>query len=87
MFNLTLVIIIMTGIISYQAFNNYSMKEQLLFHPVSIRKSGQFYRFFTHGFIHGNWGHLFINMFVLYQFGRFSESFFDFLFGTIPAIY
>jgi len=72
----------MTGLISYQAFNNPEMRAKLIFYPATIKSSGEYYRFLTHGFIHGDWGHLFINMFVLYQFGRFAEeSVFPLLFG------
>lgn len=72
----------MTGLISYQAFNNPEMRAKLLFHPTSIKSSGEYYRFVSAGFIHGSWEHLLINMFVLYQFGRFAEQLvFPLLFG------
>lgn len=77
---LTWIIIAMTGFISYQAFNNTSMRQQLLFHPASIERTGQWHRFLTHGFIHANWGHLLMNMYVLYLFGSFAE-------GTFGVIY
>jgi membrane associated rhomboid family serine protease len=79
--SITLILIIMTGIISFQAFNNPNMKGQLLFHPVAIKETGQWHRFITHGFIHADWGHLLINMYVLYLFGQFNESLFNYLFG------
>ena len=78
---MTLIFVIMTGLISYQAFENQSMKSKLLFHPVSIKESGQFYRFLTHGFIHADWQHLLINMYVLYIFGEMMENFFIRAFG------
>lgn len=80
--SITLILVVMTGFISYQAFNNPEMRAKLLFHPVSIKNSGEYYRFLSSGFIHGSWGHLLINMFVLYQFGRFAEELvFPLLFG------
>ncbi len=66
----------MTGIISYQAFNNPAMRQRLIFHPYSVNKAGEWYRFFSHGFVHGNWTHLLINLFVLYQFGEVIEQLF-----------
>ncbi len=66
----------MTGIISYQAFNNPAMRQRLIFHPFSVKKSGEMYRFLSHGFVHGNWTHLLINLFVLYQFGEVIEQLF-----------
>lgn len=71
----------MTGLISYQAFNNPAMRAKLIFYPATIKSSGEYYRFLTSGFIHGDWGHLFINMFVLYQFGRFAEE------GVFPLLF
>lgn len=80
--SITLILLIMTGFISYQAFNNPEMRAKLIFYPATINSSGEYYRFLTSGFIHGDWGHLFINMFVLYQFGRFAEeAVFPLLFG------
>jgi len=73
----------MTGLISYQAFSNPDMRAKLIFHPATVKSSGEYYRFLTSGFIHGDWGHLFINMFVLYQFGEIAEkSIFPLLFGA-----
>lgn len=78
----TLIIVIMTGIISYQAFNNPAMRQRLLFHPYSVKKAGELHRFISHGFIHGSWAHLLINLFVLYQFGQIVEQVFvQYVFG------
>jgi len=75
--SLTVIIIILTSLISYQAFNNPQIQRQLIFHPVTMREvSGQWYRFVSHGLIHADWQHLLINMFVLWQFGTFIEEFF-----------
>lgn len=79
--SLTLILVLMTGLISFQAFNNPDMQRKLLFHPVSVREFGQWYRFLTHGFVHANWEHLLINMFVLWQFGEFLEHVFSQLFS------
>ncbi|GJM32494.1 MAG: rhomboid family intramembrane serine protease [Saprospiraceae bacterium] len=81
MISLTLILVVMTSLISYQAFNNPAMMQQLTFRPALIKQNGEFYRFLTSGFVHGSWSHLLINMFVLYQFGEFMEGFFSFIFG------
>ncbi|MFT5167920.1 MAG: membrane associated rhomboid family serine protease [Saprospiraceae bacterium] len=86
---ITLIIVIMTSIISYQAFTNQSMKQKLIFHPVSVKERGEYYRFLTHGFLHGDYMHLIINMYVLYVFGEQIESIFvsegiTFLNSNIP---
>jgi membrane associated rhomboid family serine protease len=79
--SLTLILVIMTGLVSFQAFNNPELLYKLRFHPVSIKDQGQWYRFLSHGFVHASWEHLLINMFVLYQFGEFIEYMFNGLFG------
>jgi membrane associated rhomboid family serine protease len=81
--SLTLIIIILTGLISMQAFNNPNVRGQLIFHPVTIRETGQWYRFLTHGLIHGDLQHLLINMFVLWQFGTVIEDVFMSVFGGL----
>ena len=73
---ITLIIVVMTSIISYQAFSNHLMKQKLIFHPVSIKERGEIYRFLTHGFLHGDFNHLIINMYVLYIFGEQIELIF-----------
>ncbi len=82
MISITLILVIMTSLISYQALNNPAMMQQLVFRPALVKQNGEFYRFLTSGFVHGSWMHLGINMFVLYQFGEFAESLFVFLYGT-----
>ncbi|MBP7407743.1 MAG: rhomboid family intramembrane serine protease [Flavobacteriales bacterium] len=69
----TLVIIVMTVLVSVTAFGNVNIFGELLFDPYLIKLRGQWYRFFTHAFIHANWSHLLVNMFVLYMFGRNVE--------------
>lgn len=77
MLSITLILVAMTALVSYQAFNNPSMQRKLLFHPASVREFGEWYRFLSSGFVHANWGHLLINMFVLYQFGEVLEYLFS----------
>jgi membrane associated rhomboid family serine protease len=76
MLSITLILVIMTSLISYQAFNDANLRSKLVFHPASVQEFGQWYRFLSSGFIHADWGHLLINMFVLYQFGEVLEHYF-----------
>lgn len=81
-FTVTLLIVGLTVLISYQAFGNNLMKNKLLFRPASIKEFGELYRFLTHGLIHANWEHLLINMYVLFMFGEFLETrVFNMIFG------
>ena len=79
--SLTLILVIVTGFISYQAFENRTMKSKLLMHPVSVKNFGEYYRFLTSGFVHADWTHLIINMYVLYTFGEVIENFFNQIYG------
>ena len=80
-FSITLVIVAITCLISYQAFSNYELKQNLLFHPVTIKGNNDWFRFLSSGFIHGDMMHLVVNMYVLYQFGSMIESMFIFDLG------
>lgn len=55
-------------LISYKGFNDLSFFRKNEFHIGSIRAGEQF-RMVSSGFLHGDWAHLFFNMFSLYMFG------------------
>ena len=71
----------MTGLLSWQAFEKPEMMQKMLFRPTLINDRKEYYRFLSSGFIHANFTHLLVNMWVLYQFGQISEGMFGFLFG------
>ena len=77
---ITLAIIIITALISYQAFSNYNIADKLIFQPASVR-DGEWYRLFTYGVLHADFTHLLFNMFTLYLFGSYIESIFKLQFG------
>ena len=81
--SITLIIIIITCVISYQAFNNPEMKAKLLFRPVDAQR-GEWYRFLSSGLIHADFMHLLINMYVLFVFGEVVEQIFTkIIFGDV----
>lgn len=84
--SLTLGIIIVTALISYQAFNNREMFDKLKHHPVSEHRNKQYYRLVSSGFVHGSMNHLLINGFVLYMFGEYVERMFGRMFGPIGPV-
>jgi len=65
----TYIIIAITSIISYMAFNNYNMKLRMMFIPYTVHHNKEYQRIITHTFIHADWMHLLFNMFVLLNFG------------------
>lgn len=60
-------IIIANVLISYKGFNDYNFFRKYEFHVGSIR-AGEQIRMLSSGFLHGDFGHLFFNMFSLYMF-------------------
>ncbi len=78
---ITEIIIAVTSVVSIIAFYNKELQGRLLFSPIMIAHHRQGYRFITHAFVHADWMHLAINMFVLLSFGRAVESFYAYLFG------
>jgi membrane associated rhomboid family serine protease len=79
--SITLIIIIINVLVSLAAMNNERLMDQLIFYPPAVTNDNQYYRFFTSGFIHADFGHLIFNMISLYAFGRMVESGFNQIFG------
>ena len=70
---MTYIIIAITVVISLLSFNNRELFGRLQFNAYQIAHRRQYYRMLSHGFVHAGWWHLFVNMFVLYFFGRNCE--------------
>ncbi|RYY40526.1 MAG: rhomboid family intramembrane serine protease [Chitinophagaceae bacterium] len=68
----TYVLIAATVLVSLLAFNNEQVMDDLIFYPPAIGR-GQWFRFFSNGFIHADYFHLIFNMYAFYGFGRFLE--------------
>lgn len=83
--SITLAIIIMTCIISFTAFNNQKVMDDLIFYPPAVSKQKQYYRFFTCGFIHANIPHLAFNMYSFWIFGDYVEVRFMTIFGALEG--
>lgn len=78
--NTTTIIIIITVVISLIAFQNEQLMRRWIFNPYIIKRRKEVWRFLTAAFLHGNYIHLALNMFVLWQFGslieyRFGETY------------
>lgn len=58
---LTYGILIVTVGFSLVGFNNRSVTEKYLFHPYSVKHNKEYYRFFTHAFLHADATHLIFN--------------------------
>ena len=73
---ITLVIVIITVLVSMAAFRYRELLYRFDLSPYHIVQKKQYYRIFTHAFLHADYVHLGINMLVLYSFGRGIEQVF-----------
>ncbi len=76
LFSITNIIVALTCLISIGLMQNREGKFSLIFHPLSIKKNKQWYRFVSSGLIHADMTHLLINMFVLWSFGNAIEAYY-----------
>lgn len=76
-----------TTLVSYLAFQNISLMEKLRFNAAKVIHKKEYYRLISHAFVHANWTHLLVNMFVLFFFGPHIEQYFGYLFGNKAIAY
>lgn len=75
-FTITNIIVGITSLVSLMMMQNHTGKSILIFHPVTIKRQHQWHRFLSSGFIHADFWHLAINMFVLWSFGNAIEAYY-----------
>lgn len=80
---ITLIILALTCIVSYLAFNNGKLMNDLILWPPAIQRSREYHRLVTYGLVHADFSHLFFNMLTLYFFGRVMEPFFAGQLGSL----
>ena len=84
---ITILIIVVTVAASFYAWQKQEIYRKWVMNPYLVKKNNEYFRFLTSGFLHADHIHLFINMFVLYSFGRALENFFFIpLYGQIGAL-
>ncbi len=74
---LTLIIVILTVLVSVLAFRRRELFYRLDLSPARVVHKKEYYRIFTHAFLHADYFHLGINMLVLYSFGTYIERVFS----------
>lgn len=84
---ITILLLIACVGVSLMAFNDSGLMAKLLFSPYEIRRKNQWYRFITHGFVHADFVHLFMNMWVLYIFGTDVEKTLSMIYGSQGTLY
>ena len=76
-FSITLVIVAVTALVSWRAFNDRALMDRLILWPPAVERRKQYDRLLTHGFVHANWMHLLFNMITLWSFGTAVEKVFS----------
>lgn len=76
---LTLIIIVATVVISFSSFNNSRLFDKLSLKPYRVVHAREWYRIISHGFVHADWMHLFVNMFTFWSFGQYIEGAFEYM--------
>ncbi len=85
--SLSLIIILITAAVSVPAFSKPDLFYKLDFAPTQILANKEWYRFFTHAFLHADWWHLGVNMFVLWMFGDVTQYYFQAYLGNLGILY
>ncbi|EON77040.1 Rhomboid family protein [Lunatimonas lonarensis] len=80
--SLTIVLIGITCLASYYAWNTPDFMESSMFTPYRVKHRGEYGRFLLSGFIHKDGMHLLFNMFTFYFFGEFVEQFLAYMYGV-----
>ena len=81
--SLTLILLLFTVGISLLAFRDPTYFYKLRHHPYSEFRQNEYYRWLTSSLLHGDNWHLFVNMFVFYQFGNVVEDVFTSVYGDL----
>ncbi len=80
---ITLVIIAISCIVSFMAFNNSRLMNDLILWPPAITRQREYHRLVTYGVVHADFGHLLFNMVTLFFFGQQMEPFFTQMLGPL----
>jgi membrane associated rhomboid family serine protease len=70
----TLILIGITCVASWFAFQDHKLMDRLLLWPPAISRDREWQRLITYGFVHADFQHLLFNMITLYFFGSLVEQ-------------
>ncbi len=84
--NIVYIIIGVTAVVTYMAWQNSDLFLKLLLSPYDMIRNKQYYRLLTHGFLHANWPHLIVNMLVFWSFGQNVIYYMTYFWGPIGGL-
>ena len=70
---ITIIIIAITVVVSFLAFNSYVLMNRLILWPPAVKRDHEYWRLVTYGLVHADGQHLLFNMITLYFFGQIME--------------
>ncbi len=76
---LTYTLIAITLLVSLVCFSNNQLSGKLSLNPYRVVHANEWYRLITHGFVHADWIHLFVNLFTFWSFGQYIEQAFQYM--------
>ena len=71
--SLTIVIVAITVLVSWRAFNDRALMERMILWPPAVERRKQYDRLLGYGFVHADWMHLAFNMITLWSVGSAVE--------------
>jgi membrane associated rhomboid family serine protease len=83
--SLTLLLLIVTVVFSAAAFENPVIFAQFQHHPFTEIRRKEYFRWLTSGFLHVDYLHLGVNMYVFYNFGGIVEQYYTTVFEGITG--
>ncbi len=83
----TLILIAITALVSWSAWQQPRLLERLLFWSPAVTRGREVERFVTYGLVHGDFQHLLFNMITLYFFGRLIEQFINQQIGDLGFVF
>jgi membrane associated rhomboid family serine protease len=79
--SITIILVIAIVGVSYYAWKKPELWDRMMLRPTVVQSENQYDRLLTSGFIHGDYFHLGLNAFVLWNFGEILEKAFYPYFG------
>jgi membrane associated rhomboid family serine protease len=84
--SITLIIIVITVLASFYAWNNESVFQKWILNPYTVNRRNEYHRMLTSGLIHKDYMHLFFNMLAMFFFGELIEQTYVESFGQMGAL-